>query len=93
MHNRCAARMNTKSLRRLFYHFPSSLISTDAHVHLSTLLPLSLTPEEKKIMESMKQGSCEVDPKWYECCGGSQLSIPSCGINSPAKVHQNNYVK
>lgn len=42
------------------------------------VLNLVLSEAERETLENFKANSC-ADDKWYECCGGSQPSIPSCG--------------
>ena len=47
------------------------------------IFSFQLTDREITVLESLPQGSCEGDPGWYECCGGTQPSIPSCGGPPP----------
>jgi hypothetical protein len=38
-----------------------------------------LDEADLKVLESFPPDKCSSDNSWYECCGGSQKSIPSCG--------------
>jgi hypothetical protein len=37
-----------------------------------------LDESDLKVLESFEPDACK-DDGWYECCGGTQASIPSCG--------------
>jgi hypothetical protein len=43
-----------------------------------TMQATVLDADDLKALQSFEPDDCKHDG-WYECCGGSQPSIPSCG--------------
>lgn len=35
-----------------------------------------------KVLQSFPADKCSPTNSWYECCGGSQKSIPTCGVGN-----------
>ena len=62
---------------------PTSCLASVGRRENLDIFSFQLTDREITVLESLPQGSCEGDQGWYECCGGTQPSIPSCGGPPP----------